>query len=81
MVVIVSEMTMTRGSALGAIALTWIVAALFTLVVAAETHIGPVVLTLTRRHGVHLGDVCAMVAAGGAAVMITAWVLSRRLRA
>jgi hypothetical protein len=52
----------------------------FVLMVAAETKIGPVVLTVSRSHGVHAGDVVAAVATYGAAVALT-WRLLVRWRA
>jgi hypothetical protein len=51
----------------------------FVLMVAAETKIGPVVLTVSRSHGVHAGDVVAAVATYGAAVALT-WRLLVRWR-
>jgi hypothetical protein len=39
--------------------LAWTLATLVGLLVAAETKIGPVLLTLSPTHGVHLGDVLA----------------------
>ena len=62
----------TRADVRGVLAVaTWIVAAVLTLLVAAETSVGPVVLELTRRHGVHSGDVAFGLAAAGVASIVT----------
>jgi hypothetical protein len=53
----------------------WGVATLLGLGVAATTFIGPVVLVLTSRHGVHLGDLVAFGVAYLAAAVISAWML------
>lgn len=39
--------------------LAWTLATVVGVLVAGETKIGPVLLTLSRNHGVHLGDVLA----------------------
>jgi hypothetical protein len=44
----------------------WILATCVGLVVAHETKIGPVVLTITQGHGVHLGDVLGFLVCYGA---------------
>jgi hypothetical protein len=49
----------------------WVTATLLGLAVAATTRIGPVLLTVSGSHGVHLGDVLAFAAAYGAAILIT----------
>jgi hypothetical protein len=43
-----------------------------------ETAVGPVVLTLTRRHGVHVGDLVALVAAYTVAAVLTRHLLQQR---
>jgi hypothetical protein len=48
----------------------WAVASAASLVVAAETSVGPVLLSLTHNHGVHAGDVVAVL--GGTAIAIIA---------
>ena len=52
---------------LAALAAVWVVALTATLWVAAETKFGPVVVTLSFTHGVHLGDI-----AFGAAILTCA---------
>jgi hypothetical protein len=39
--------------------LAWALATLVGLLVAGETKIGPVLLTVSANHGIHLGDVLA----------------------
>lgn len=67
------------GAALGLILLAWTGAVVFVLVIAADTEIGPVVFKITRNHGIHLGDLYALVAAAAAATVITLWVAVRYL--
>jgi hypothetical protein len=59
----------------------WGVAALVTLAVAGETKIGPVVLTLTRTHGLHAGDVAAAVVMSLFALAVTIIVLAHYVSA
>jgi len=56
----------------------WTMAFVVTLLVAAHTRIGPVVVPLSPTHGLHLGDVLTGVAALATAVAITAWATRRR---
>jgi nitrate/nitrite transporter NarK len=53
----------------------WSAATVFGLAFAAWTAVGPVVLVFSRGHGVHVGDLVALVAAYS-----TAAVLTRRIR-
>lgn len=69
--------TRHQSSPLGAIVVTWVVAAFVTLGVAAETRIGPVIMTLSPRHGVHLGDLATMLVCAAVALVVTAWLLAR----
>jgi hypothetical protein len=55
----------------GRLIAVWGIATLLGLAVAATTWIGPVVLVLTRNHGVHLGDLVAFAMAYTAALVIT----------
>jgi hypothetical protein len=57
---------------------TWVVAAAAVLAVAAETRVGPIVLTVTGRHGVHAGDVVAGVLCFAAAALLTGRIAQRR---
>jgi hypothetical protein len=54
-----------------AVIAVWGTATLLGLAVAATTRIGPILLTVSSSHGVHLGDALAFVVAYGAAIMIT----------
>ena len=49
----------------------WAAATVVALAAATWTAYGPVVLILTRTHGVHLGDLGAAVGAYGAAALMT----------
>jgi len=51
---------------------TWVGATLFGLAVAATTRIGPIVMSLSYNHGVHLGDVLAFAGAYAVATVVTA---------
>ena len=55
----------------------WAGATLFGLAVAAETTIGPVLVSLSRNHGVHLGDVVAFGVAYLVALVVTVVALAR----
>ena len=50
----------------------WGLAVALTLFVGGATSLGPVVLEITKTHGVHLGDVVVGVAAAGLASVVTA---------
>lgn len=64
----------------------WGLAAVVTMAVASESKIGPVVLTLTRTHGLHAGDVAAFLVMSLFATIVTVavavryWAASRRAR-
>ena len=60
---------MSRRLAL--VAALWATATVFALVIAWWTAVGPVVLTLSRAHGVHVGDLVALAAAYAEAAMLT----------
>lgn len=62
---------MTGRSVWTSLVVVWVLATLFGLAVAALTRIAPVLLMLTRGHGVHLGDVIGFAAAYTAAAMLT----------
>ena len=55
----------------------WTAATAVGLLFAGVTRIGPVVMRLSYRHGVHLGDLVAFVAAYGGAALLT-WHLRKR---
>ncbi|MDN5859455.1 MAG: hypothetical protein L0H84_12610 [Pseudonocardia sp.] len=64
----------------------WALAAVVTMAVARESTIGPVVLAVTRNHGLHAGDVAAFVVMSIFAMIVTIaagisyWAASRRAR-
>ncbi len=55
----------------------WATATAFGLAIGALTKVGPVVLTLSRSHGVHVGDLIALTAAYAEASVLTRRVLRR----
>jgi hypothetical protein len=67
-----STITWRRVVGIGAV---WCIATVLVLGVAAATKIGPVLVTLTRGHGVHLGDAVALVVGYTAAALTTWWIL------
>ena len=56
----------------------WVAATLIGLATAATTRIGPIVLTVSAHHGVHVGDLLAFAAAYSAALAVTLRVLPAR---
>ena len=66
---------MSRRSAL--VAALWATATVFALAIAHWTAVGPVVLTLSRGHGVHVGDLVALAAAYAEAALLTRRLLRR----
>jgi hypothetical protein len=58
-----------RSAAL--VMLTWLVATACVVTVMSETRVGPVVFSLTMRHGVHLGDAYAVIGFTAIALLIT----------
>jgi hypothetical protein len=67
---IISRLTAGRRP-VGGFSAVWGLTVAMTLLFAHVTAIGPVLLTLTRTHGVHLGDIVFTLAAFGIAVMIS----------
>ena len=61
-------------------AAVWIVGMTVSLVVAAKTRIGPMVIQLSHSHGVHVGDILAVAAAVLVGIVVTAvaWVTRPR---
>ena len=55
----------------------WGAATAFGLAFATWTAVGPVVLVLTRRHGIHVGDLVAFAAAYSVAAVLSPRVLHR----
>ncbi len=62
------------------IALVWVIAAATILFTAVDTKWGPILFSLSRRHGVHLGDVLVLLGAVTAAGLATWWLLRGRTR-
>jgi hypothetical protein len=56
----------------------WGAASAFGLAFAEYTKVGPVLLTLSRSHGVHVGDLVAMLASYTAAAVLTRRLLRDR---
>jgi hypothetical protein len=50
----------------------WVLATCAALLVAHDTKIGPVLLTISRGHGVHLGDVLSLLVCYGAVALLQA---------
>ena len=57
--------------------MVWAVAVAAVLLTAVDTRVGPVLFTISRRHGVHLGDVLVLLAAAAIAAVLT-WLLLRK---
>lgn len=53
----------------------WSTAVAVALLLSWQTKVGPTVLVVTERHGVHLGDVVAFVGTGACALLVTTWLL------
>jgi hypothetical protein len=62
---------------LALVAALWTAATVFGLAIARWTAVGPVVLTLSRAHGVHVGDLVALAAAYAEAALLTRRLLRR----
>ncbi len=70
--------TLTHPRARATVAvLAWIGATLFGLAVAAETRIGPILVSLSYNHGIHAGDILAFAAAYATAALVTAFLYLR----
>ena len=57
------------------ILVVWGTATMFGLAFAELTRVGPVLVTLSRGHGIHVGDLVAFVAAYTAATFVTSYLL------
>lgn len=64
---------------LAVVVAAWLGASLFGLGVAATTKIGPILLSVSDNHGVHLGDLVAFGAGYLMALVVTATVLGSRV--
>lgn len=69
----------SRAGTAALIVLVWAGSAVFVLVFAAKTAVGPVVFKFSRAHGVHLGDALVLLALTTVAAVLT-WLLVRRGR-
>jgi hypothetical protein len=58
----------------------WGAASAFGLAFAEYTRVGPVLLTLSRSHGVHVGDLVALLASYAVAAVLTRHVLRQPVR-
>ncbi len=52
--------------------MVWLIAMVSSLYIASETRLGPVVIPLSNKHGVHLSDLVVMLLGGVIAVAVTA---------
>ena len=59
------------------IVLIWGAATAFGLAMARWTSVGPIVLSINRRHGVHVGDLVALMAAYTQAAFLTRRLMQR----
>lgn len=75
------EQPLTRRHLVGVVGAVWAVAVAVVLLVATDTKAGPVVLTLSPRHGIHVGDLLALVVCSAVALGVTAAVVRRSRRA
>ena len=66
---------MTSISRAVSILAVWGAATMFGLAFAELTRVGPVLLTLTRGHGIHAGDLLAFAAAYSVAAVLTRYLL------
>ena len=60
-----------------AIAAVWALALGSVLVVASRTKVGPVLVTLSERHGVHTGEAVVLVVVCGVAAIVTRMIVRR----
>jgi hypothetical protein len=74
------EPTKRLPAQIGAVLAIWCAATAAALAVAAETKIGPIVLRISQRHGVHAGDLVAAAVASAASAVVT-WRLVVRWQA
>lgn len=65
------RITWQRAAAIG---LVWVVATALVLLWAADTKVGPILVRLSPHHGVHLGDVVALVVTYAAAAALSWWI-------
>jgi hypothetical protein len=66
-------MSPTRRAVL--ILVLWGAATAFGLAFAEATRVGPVLMTITRGHGIHVGDLIAFAAAYSVAAVLTRYLL------
>jgi hypothetical protein len=61
------------------IGITWIAATAICVVFSVATKMGPVVISVTRRHGIHLGDLIAFGLCYAVAIFVTYTIVRSRL--
>ena len=59
------------------VAVTWTAAMCAVLAIARYTRVGPVLVQIPHRHGLHLGDLATALAAGSTAALTT-YVVARQ---
>ncbi|HWM57457.1 MAG TPA: hypothetical protein VNO83_06460 [Pseudonocardia sp.] len=67
----------SRPGRLVMVLLVWALAGATVLLTAVDTRVGPILLSLSNRHGVHLGDALVLLVATFVATGLT-WLLLRR---
>jgi hypothetical protein len=67
-----------QGPYAATMALSWVAATVIGLAVSVTTKIDPVVVAVSVRHGVHLGDLLAFAGSYAAALAITVFLLRER---
>jgi hypothetical protein len=67
----------SRPGRLVMVLVVWAFAGATVLLTAADTRVGPILLSLSKRHGVHLGDALVLLVATFVATGLT-WLLLRR---
>jgi hypothetical protein len=68
-----ARLTWQRTVGIGAV---WVMATAVVLLFAADTRVGPILVNLSERHGVHVGDVVALLAMYSGAAVLT-WRIRR----
>ena len=68
-----TDMTTIRRAV--SVIVVWVAATVFGLAFAELTRVGPVLLTISRGHGIHVGDLVVFAAAYSAAAVLTRYLL------
>ncbi|HXT43354.1 MAG TPA: hypothetical protein VN748_04445 [Pseudonocardiaceae bacterium] len=72
-----SERRRRMARRMGLITAVWLIATAISLGIAAKTSIGPVVLKLSKNHGVHAGDLVGFAGCYLSALAVTAKILRK----